>query len=249
MIQQGPHGGGQPAADMTLPPWAARGQIRFARWDGGALETVKGPLSGWYYMPHPQSIEFTTNWYADGRGIELLLAAGINCIWVTFSNGFSLATELPQQRQLDVSFLMDVTGRNYSRGVVSAQLAAVFARICPCRGRRVNSRSGHFLWRIFMSSLSDLVSEETVLSLAIPSNVRLGRRIFARGGVEITALTPLLVTARVIGEQTRKVELRATPDGLRWACTCRKKQSYDFCKHCVAAAFETMKIAPASMLD
>jgi hypothetical protein len=88
------------ATAVSLPSWARQGRIRFARWDGGALETAKGLLSGWYYMPHPLSVEATTNWYENGRSLELLLSAGINCIWVTFTNGFSLATELPQQKQL-----------------------------------------------------------------------------------------------------------------------------------------------------
>lgn len=83
-----------------VPRWAQPGRVRFARWDGGALETAKGLLSGWYYLSDPLAIETTTNWYQDSRSIDLLADAGINCIWVTFTNGFSLATERPQQQQL-----------------------------------------------------------------------------------------------------------------------------------------------------
>jgi hypothetical protein len=31
----------------TVPNWAKPGRIRFARWDGGRIETAKAMLSGW----------------------------------------------------------------------------------------------------------------------------------------------------------------------------------------------------------
>jgi hypothetical protein len=89
-----------PARD-SVPAWARQGLIHFARWDGGRLETVKGILSGWvnFWPPNPEILYATTNWY-DPRTIQLLREAGINMIWVTFSNGFSNETEKLNQEQL-----------------------------------------------------------------------------------------------------------------------------------------------------
>jgi len=70
-----------------------------ARWDGGPLEVAKGILSGWYYMPYPESIYACTNWYNKDT-IELLKKANINWIWVTWSNGFSLKEEMWQRKIL-----------------------------------------------------------------------------------------------------------------------------------------------------
>ena len=82
---------------MTLK----NGNFRFARWDGGPLETVKAMLSNWYYISDPQAIDATSNWYNGSNSLELLLAAHINWIWVTFSNGFSAHTEDAFHHQLD----------------------------------------------------------------------------------------------------------------------------------------------------
>jgi len=81
--------------------WAKPGRIRFARWDGGKLNTAKGILSGWPHFspPDPNFIESMMNWYQP-ETIRLLREAGINLIWVTFSCGFSIETEKPQQEQL-----------------------------------------------------------------------------------------------------------------------------------------------------
>ncbi|MCL5005327.1 MAG: hypothetical protein M1404_02235 [Acidobacteria bacterium] len=85
----------------SVPSWARQGLIRFSRWDGGRIETAKGILSGWphFWPPNPNVLYTTTNWY-DPRTIQLLREAGINMIWVTFSNGFSNETEKPNQEQL-----------------------------------------------------------------------------------------------------------------------------------------------------
>lgn len=75
--------------------------MRFARWDGGRIETAKAFLSGWpgFNPPAPDQVESMTNWYTP-RTIELLREAGINTIWVTFSNGFSIETERAHMAQL-----------------------------------------------------------------------------------------------------------------------------------------------------
>jgi len=85
----------------ALPDWARAGKIRFARWDGGRIETAKAFLSGWpgFNPPVPDFVESMTNWYTP-RTIELLRDAGINTVWVTFSNGFSIQTERAHMEQL-----------------------------------------------------------------------------------------------------------------------------------------------------
>jgi hypothetical protein len=88
------------ATPAEVPDGAHPSRVRFARWDGGPLEVGKGILSGWYYMRDPRAIEATLRWYDDAASLELLLAAHINWIWVTFSNGFSHATERPTQERL-----------------------------------------------------------------------------------------------------------------------------------------------------
>jgi Glycosyl hydrolase family 66 len=89
-----------PARD-SVPVWARNGAIRFARWDGGRIETAKALLSGWpnFWPPNPNVLYATDNWY-NLRTIQLLRKAGVNMIWVTFSNGFSSQTEKLNQDQL-----------------------------------------------------------------------------------------------------------------------------------------------------
>jgi hypothetical protein len=85
----------------SVPDWARTGRIRFARWDGGPLETAKSMLSGYpgFNPPIPDYVYTMTNSY-DPRTVALLREAEINMIWVTFRNGFSIPTERPQQEQL-----------------------------------------------------------------------------------------------------------------------------------------------------
>ncbi len=89
-----------PARD-SVPAWARNGMVRFARWDGGRLEVAKAILSGWpnFWPPDPNHLYAMDHWY-DLRSIHLLRDAGINMIWVTFSNGFSNETERLQQEEL-----------------------------------------------------------------------------------------------------------------------------------------------------
>ena len=85
----------------SVPQWARNGLIRFSRWDGGRIETAKAALSGWsgFWPPDPNVLYATTNWY-DPQTIRFLREAGINMVWVTFSNGFSNQTEKLHQEQL-----------------------------------------------------------------------------------------------------------------------------------------------------
>ncbi len=89
-----------PAKD-SIPEWARPGRIHFARWDGGRIETAKAMLSGWpgFNPPDPDRLFAMTNWY-NPRTIALLRQAGINVVWVTFSNGFSIPTEQAHQEEV-----------------------------------------------------------------------------------------------------------------------------------------------------
>ncbi len=89
-----------PAKD-SVPEWAQRRHIHFARWDGGRIETAKAMFSGWpgFNPPDPNRLYTMTNWY-DTRTVSLLRQAGINVVWITFSNGFSMATERAHQEQV-----------------------------------------------------------------------------------------------------------------------------------------------------
>jgi hypothetical protein len=80
---------------------------------------------------------------------------------------------------------------------------------------------------------------------ATPANLRYGRAIYQRGGVEFIERTPRKVVAWVGGldgsvseggGQRRKTGLNSTATGLRWHCTGNLKKHQIFCKHCVALA-------------
>jgi hypothetical protein len=72
-----------------------------------------------------------------------------------------------------------------------------------------------------MKLLIDFLDDESLTRLATPSNLRLGREIAARGGVEILELASSRVVAHVQppGGQKRTVRLNATEDGLKCQCT------------------------------
>lgn len=98
-----------------------------------------------------------------------------------------------------------------------------------------------------MPFVADMIEPDTLASRVTPSNLRLGRDIADRGGVELIELGPLRVVARVGGTaapgQRRTVELVSAPDGLAWSCTCTRNRDL-FCKHCVAAALVAWQKAP-----
>ncbi len=96
----------QPASTLrilnpaSVPPWFQTGTFRSARWDGGPIEAEKGLLSGWpnFKEGDPlQTLQATRDWY-NPRTIELLKMANINWAWVTWSVGFSPATERQQEQ-------------------------------------------------------------------------------------------------------------------------------------------------------
>lgn len=84
---------------------------------------------------------------------------------------------------------------------------------------------------------------EKIEELARPSNIRYGKAIFDRGGVEIIEKKADTVEAWVGGldgsmaeggSQRRRTRLTATAKGLTWTCTESAKPDLIFCKHCVA---------------
>ena len=86
----------------TVPRWFQTGRFRSARWDGGPIEAEKGELTGWANFARDdrrQVLQATRDWY-NPRTIEFLKQAHINWAWVTWSNGFSPATERAQQETL-----------------------------------------------------------------------------------------------------------------------------------------------------
>jgi hypothetical protein len=82
-----------------LPSWLKSGTIRFARFDGGAIETQKTMRSDWATTFTPQDREILANLYGTqaDRMIDLLVQAKINFVWVTYSVGFSWHDEEAQR--------------------------------------------------------------------------------------------------------------------------------------------------------
>jgi hypothetical protein len=72
-----------------------------------------------------------------------------------------------------------------------------------------------------MKSLIDFIDDESLKRLARPADLRLGREIASKGGVEIIETSPSRVVAHVQppGGQKRTTELTATEDGLKCRCT------------------------------
>ena len=93
-----------------------------------------------------------------------------------------------------------------------------------------------------MASVADLVEEPALRRLVTPDVYARGADCAARGCVILGAFGPLRVSARVA--ETHEVELRSTPDGLAWACTCGAGKRGSFCEHAVATALETWRRSP-----
>ena len=82
-----------------LPSWLKSGAVRFARFDGGPLETQKTLRSAWASRFTPQDRDALTNLYGKHADymIDLLVQAKINFVWVTYSVGFSWQDEEAQR--------------------------------------------------------------------------------------------------------------------------------------------------------
>jgi hypothetical protein len=88
--------------ESERPPllgWLKSGTVRFARFDGGPIETQKALRSAWAAGFSPQDLEVLTNLYGTNgdRMIDLLVQAKINFVWVTYSVGFSWRDEEAQR--------------------------------------------------------------------------------------------------------------------------------------------------------
>jgi len=83
----------------SLPVWLKSGTVRFARFDGGPIETQKTLRSAWAAGFAPQDRELMTNLYGThaDQMIDLLVQAKINFVWVTYSVGFSWREEQAQR--------------------------------------------------------------------------------------------------------------------------------------------------------
>jgi hypothetical protein len=83
----------------SLPIWLKSGTVRFARFDGGPLETQKASRSTWGARFSPQDMEVLANVYGKygDRMVDLLQQAHINFVWVTYSVGFSQEDEEAQR--------------------------------------------------------------------------------------------------------------------------------------------------------
>jgi uncharacterized Zn finger protein len=94
-----------------------------------------------------------------------------------------------------------------------------------------------------MQSIADHVEPAKLKELATPADYRLGEEIKANGAVELEEFGPTRVVAHATGGQRRLVELRSTPAGLGYTCTCSSKLDRP-CKHVVAVALETWEKSP-----
>ena len=95
-----------------------------------------------------------------------------------------------------------------------------------------------------------VLSKEFIEKHAIPSNIKYGRAIYKRKGVELIESSAVRVEAWVGGlngevakggGSRRRVEFRALKSGLKWNCTGNPKNHQIFCKHCVALAIWLLK--------
>jgi uncharacterized Zn finger protein len=88
-----------------------------------------------------------------------------------------------------------------------------------------------------------LLDGAAILRLAEPSDYDRGRALVDLAAVELDALTPSRVLATVRDLEPQQVELRATPRGLEWWCSCESGRTGVFCLHVVATAFATWRRA------
>ena len=104
---------GQP----RLPGWLKSGTVRFARFDGGALEAQKTLRSDWASHFTPEDRETLANLYGkySDRMIDLLVQAKINFVWVTYSVGFSWQEEESQRVAV-----REIVKKLHARGIKAA---------------------------------------------------------------------------------------------------------------------------------
>jgi uncharacterized Zn finger protein len=100
-------------------------------------------------------------------------------------------------------------------------------------------------------AIIELLNEELIGTLAIPSNIRRGRAIFERGGVQVIEQTADMVDAWVGGldgpgiegvSQRRRSQLFVDDTGkVARHCVGNPRDHQIFCKHCVALALTLLR--------
>jgi hypothetical protein len=96
------------------------------------------------------------------------------------------------------------------------------------------------------SKILQLLNNTALEELSIPSNIRYGKEIFKRGGVEIVQSTDAEVEAWVGGLSgdsksgggtRRHVWFYSKKSTFSWHCSGNPKDHDIFCKHCIALAY------------
>jgi hypothetical protein len=105
-----------------LPAWLQPGTVRFARFDGGPIETQKTRRSAWGQRFTPEEQEVLANLYGKygDQMVDLLAQANVNFVWVTYSVGFSWEDEAAQR-----AAVREITRKLHARGIkVAAYMCA-----------------------------------------------------------------------------------------------------------------------------
>jgi hypothetical protein len=96
-----------------------------------------------------------------------------------------------------------------------------------------------------MPSVADLVENHLLRNLTDPNTYAEGVELADRGAVEFDEFSPLHARARVRDGETFVADLRMGPGKLIWSCSEPGGSRGALCRHCVAAAVETWRRAPA----
>ena len=96
-----------------------------------------------------------------------------------------------------------------------------------------------------MPSLVDLVESHLLRNLTDPDTYDAGVELADRGAVEFDELGPLRARARVEDGETFVADLKSGPGKLIWSCSEPGGSRGALCRHCVAAAVDTWRRAPA----
>jgi hypothetical protein len=96
-----------------------------------------------------------------------------------------------------------------------------------------------------MPSLVDLVESHLLRNLTDPDTYDAGVELADRGAVEFDELGPLHARARVEDGPTFVADLKSGPGKLIWSCSEPGGSWGALCRHCVAAAVDTWRRAPA----
>jgi hypothetical protein len=96
-----------------------------------------------------------------------------------------------------------------------------------------------------MPSVADLVEDHLLRALTDPETYDAGRALADHGAVAFEQFGPMNVRARVADGELYYVDLRVGPGKLAWSCSEPGGSRGDFCRHCVAAAVQTWRQAPA----